>query len=61
MAFGLGLLRLSPEAFWTMTLPEFGAALRGAKGEFATITPLDAASLQGLMKMFPDDSKEGDS
>jgi uncharacterized phage protein (TIGR02216 family) len=60
MAFGLGLLRLSPEAFWTMTLPEFAAALRGAKGEFASIAPLDVAAMQGLMMLFPDENGETD-
>lgn len=60
MAFGLGLLRLSPEAFWTMTLPEFAAALRGAKGEFAPVAPLDATGLHALMMMFPDGTGETD-
>lgn len=60
MAFGLGLLRLSPEAFWSMTLQEFAAALRGAKGEFAPLAPLDAAGLHGLMMLFPDGAKEVD-
>jgi uncharacterized phage protein (TIGR02216 family) len=60
MAFGLGLLRLSPEAFWSMTLPEFAAALRGVKGEFASVAPLDAAGLHGLMTMFPDGTGETD-
>ena len=29
MAFGLGVLRLSPAAFWGMTLRELAAAMRG--------------------------------
>jgi uncharacterized phage protein (TIGR02216 family) len=29
MAFGLGVLRLSPDAFWRMTLKEFSAVGRG--------------------------------
>ncbi|MBN8532656.1 MAG: phage tail assembly chaperone [Rhizobiales bacterium] len=60
MAFGLGLLRLCPEAFWSMTLQEFAAALRGAKGEFASVAPLDATGLHSLMTMFPDGAEEVD-
>jgi uncharacterized phage protein (TIGR02216 family) len=56
MAFGLGVLRLSPDAFWELTLqelvavtgampPALGAPTRGRLGE--------------LMKRFPDGGEAG--
>ena len=52
MALGLGLLRLSPQAFWAMTPVEFEramAALRPGRG-----LPPDRADLAALMRTFPD-------
>ncbi len=51
MAAGLGLLRLSPDAFWAMTPREFAAAI-------GSLVPLPARpsrrDLGGLMQRFPD-------
>lgn len=55
LAIGLGVLRLSPEAFWRMTPREFAAALRGLYGEPAT--PIDRAALDALLARFPDRSR----
>jgi uncharacterized phage protein (TIGR02216 family) len=53
MAFGLGVLRLNPEAFWRMTPREFCAAYEGVNGK-APPGPLDHAALAALMSAFPD-------
>ena len=51
MAAGLGLLRLSPDAFWSMTPREFAAAV-------GSLVPLSARptrrDLGTLMHQFPD-------
>jgi uncharacterized phage protein (TIGR02216 family) len=52
IGFALGVLRLSPEAFWRMTPRELAYAIEAATGRRA---PLDRASLQQLMKRYPDD------
>ena len=52
MAIGLGVLRLSPDAFWRMTPREFAAALRGLYGE--PTARIDRASLEALAARFPD-------
>ncbi len=52
MATGLGLLRLSPDAFWAMTPREMAAAmgaLRGPAGEAP-----NRARLAQLMQAYPD-------
>jgi uncharacterized phage protein (TIGR02216 family) len=54
MAAGLGLLRLSPAAFWSTTPRELAAALRGLLGPTNTDAPLPRASLAQLMSRFPD-------
>lgn len=54
MAFGLGVLRLSPDAFWAMSLAELRAAIRGHRGEAGAPDPLDRACLTNLMNLFPD-------
>ncbi|MCK0196345.1 phage tail assembly chaperone [Ancylobacter sp. 6x-1] len=51
MAFGLGHLRLAPEAFWRMTPRELSAALGPAPGPPVA---LDRAGLAALMARFPD-------
>jgi uncharacterized phage protein (TIGR02216 family) len=54
MEAGLGPLRLSPVAFWAMTLPEFAAALRGA-GIGAGLAPvLPREAFDHLMQLYPD-------
>jgi uncharacterized phage protein (TIGR02216 family) len=52
IGFGLGVLRLSPEQFWTMTPRELGYAIETVTGRFA---PLDRAGLDQLMKRCPDE------
>jgi uncharacterized phage protein (TIGR02216 family) len=53
MAAGLGLLRLSPAVFWSMTPKELAAALNGLLGP-AAAGPLPRGSLAGLMARYPD-------
>jgi uncharacterized phage protein (TIGR02216 family) len=54
MAAGLGLLRLSPRDFWSMTPRELAAALRGLLGPSRPDEPLPRAALAQLMSRFPD-------
>jgi len=51
MAFGLGVLRLPPAAFWAMTPREVAAVLAHAT---ETQRPPGRASLAALMRRFPD-------
>lgn len=52
MTLGLGRLRLAPEIFWRLTLPELAAAARAvAPGGQA---PMARGELEGLMTRFPD-------
>ncbi len=51
MAFGLGVLRLSPAAFWTMTLKELAAAMRGILPEREAV---GRERLMEMMRRFPD-------
>lgn len=53
MAFGLGGLRLSPDAFWRMTPRELAAAMRGP-GQVAAAS-LERSALARLMRDFPDE------
>ena len=53
MEIGFGHLRLSPDAFWRMTLPELAAAAR-ALGFGADAGGITRAELQALMQTFPD-------
>lgn len=55
IALGLGLLRLSPRAFWAMTPREMAHVLRGLGDEPAG--PPDRRALDALMTMFPDTSQ----
>jgi uncharacterized phage protein (TIGR02216 family) len=54
MAAGLGLLRLRPADFWSMTPRELDAALRGLLGPPREETPLPRPALTELMSRFPD-------
>ena len=48
-------LRITPRDFWTLTMPELEALLRGALGQGAQpAPPLDRASLADLLARFPD-------
>jgi uncharacterized phage protein (TIGR02216 family) len=53
MAAGLGLLRLPPAHFWSMTPRELQAALRALLGP-ATDAPLPRSALAQLMTRYPD-------
>jgi len=52
MAIGLGLLRLSPKAFWTMTPREFERAASPYMARPASLP--DRRGLAALMNQFPD-------
>lgn len=52
MAVGFGLLRLSPDALWSMTPVEFGHAVR-ARSPGRGPAPL-RTDLVALMRAFPD-------
>lgn len=52
MRFGLGVLRLPPEAFWKMSPRELAAAWGALTGDRAG--PLDRRTLLELMERFPD-------
>ena len=53
MAIGLGVLRLSPRDFWSMTLLELAAASRGARGG-GIEEALARDTLAELMLSYPD-------
>ncbi|MDT8344328.1 MAG: phage tail assembly chaperone [Thermohalobaculum sp.] len=53
MAAGLGMLRLAPDVFWSMTPVEFAAALEGAGLVRRAAAPSRRAVLE-LMARFPD-------
>jgi uncharacterized phage protein (TIGR02216 family) len=53
IGFGLGVLRLSPEAFWRMTPRELAAAIEAVRGP--ATARLDRAGLYDLMRRFPDE------
>ena len=52
MGFGLGVLRLSPDAFWRMTPRELAAAMETVLGPRQAA--LDRASFAALRVRFPD-------
>ncbi len=52
MAFGLGVLRLSPTAFWQTTLRELAAAMRGVFPDVPD--DFNKAALDALMRRYPD-------
>jgi uncharacterized phage protein (TIGR02216 family) len=54
MATGLGLLRLSPAVFWSMTPKELTAALNGLLGPERPPTILTRSDLGALLSRFPD-------
>lgn len=51
IGFGLGVLRLSPDAFWKMTPRELALAIEAVTGRSA---PLARRQLDELMTRFPD-------
>ncbi len=52
MAIGFGLLRLSPDVFWTMTPREFERAASAMKKRGDE--PMRRGEMEMLMKAFPD-------
>jgi len=52
MAFGLGVLRLAPSDFWSMTPRELHAAAEGVYGRASG--PPTRSALEALMRSFPD-------
>ena len=54
MAFGLGVLRLSPSAFWAASPRELVAAAIGVAGRLPA-EPISRGALQSLMAAFPDE------
>lgn len=59
MAAGLGLLRLRPADFWSMTPRELDAALRGLLGPAHLDMPTSRSTLADLMTRYPDVSSSG--
>jgi uncharacterized phage protein (TIGR02216 family) len=53
MAFGLGVLRLTPRDFWAMTTRELAAAIDGVTGRAGRLAPMTRAELAALMQAFP--------
>ena len=51
IGFGLGVLKLSPEQFWRMTVRELAYAIEAVSGRGA---PLDRAALKQMMARYPD-------
>jgi uncharacterized phage protein (TIGR02216 family) len=54
MGFGLGVLRLSPRAFWSMTPRELAAAAEGRTGRPSDLRPPSLAEMARLTAAFPD-------
>jgi uncharacterized phage protein (TIGR02216 family) len=52
IGFGLGVLRLSPDAFWRMTPRELSCAIAAVAGD--ADAKLQRVELEGLMQAFPD-------
>ena len=53
IGFGLGVLRLAPEAFWRMTPRELAAAIEAVRGR--AVAPLGRTGFDDLMRRFPDE------
>lgn len=54
MSAGLGTLRLSPAAFWSMTPRELAAALRSSEHFRPKQHELTRSDLDALMARYPD-------
>lgn len=54
MAVGFGVLKLSPQAFWSMTPRELASAITGLTGRRATHSAPTRQDLSALMQRFPD-------
>ncbi len=56
IGFGLGVLRLSSDAFWRMTPRELALAVEAVRGR--SPAPLARATLIDLMMRFPDGQRD---
>jgi uncharacterized phage protein (TIGR02216 family) len=54
MAVGFGLLGLEPRAFWSLTLAELDAAVRGRFGAAISAAPPARRDLERLSERYPD-------
>ncbi len=54
MIVGLGHLGVSPDIFWSMTLPELDAALRGHYGIGPATQAMTRAALVAMLRAHPD-------
>lgn len=54
MAVGFGLLGLEPRAFWSLTLAELDAAVRGRFGVHRPEAPPSRRELAELERRYPD-------
>lgn len=54
MAIGFGLLGLEPRAFWSLTLAELNAAVRGRFGAARPDAPPSRRDLADLAQRYPD-------
>lgn len=54
MAVGFGLLGLEPRAFWSLTLAELDAAVRGRFGASRAEKPPSRSELSELQHRYPD-------
>ncbi len=55
LAFALGVLRWPPEVMWAATPREIAAAARALAPHHGN-QPLDGASLDALMQLYPDEA-----
>ena len=60
MAFGLGVLKLPPAAFWAMTPRELDAALEGHYGRQRLAGAPSREAIAALMEQYPDHPKAED-
>jgi uncharacterized phage protein (TIGR02216 family) len=54
MRLVLGTLRMPPDMFWRLTLPELDAVLRGAFPDTPPVRGVSRSNLAALMARFPD-------
>jgi uncharacterized phage protein (TIGR02216 family) len=52
IGFGLGVLRLSPDAFWCITPRELSFAIAAIRGP--VVAPIARTDFEDLMRTFPD-------
>lgn len=58
IGFGLGVLRLSPDAFWAMTPRELALAASAQRGGAPPV--MRRTTLDALMRRFPDGTEHSD-